>query len=159
MITQLVEDLLHLEGRGERFDEYGRFCRAPIDSQSILGVVEDVVPQARLEVAFDLWQIEVGTAPSIEQTTRVVEEEEPEVKKSTRHLLPVNDQVLLLEVPPARTENQSGQVVSQPVFLALGTCELNRLVDRVYQIDVTLGHVLPCRRVGVLEIGHEGTRS
>ncbi len=54
VIAQLVQDLVHLERRGDRLDQHRRPHRAVRDAEPLLGEGEDVVPQPRLEVALGL---------------------------------------------------------------------------------------------------------
>jgi len=45
MLTQFVEDLVHLERRRDGLDEHGGADRAVLDAQVLLAEGEDVVPQ------------------------------------------------------------------------------------------------------------------
>jgi hypothetical protein len=59
VFAKLVEDLVHLE-RGEyRLDQDRSLDGAPRYTQLVLGRLEDVVPEPRLEVALHLRQVEV----------------------------------------------------------------------------------------------------
>src|SRR5438876_484786 len=59
VLPQLVEDLLHLERRRDRLDQHGGPDGAAREAERVLGQVERVVPQPRLEVALVLGQVEV----------------------------------------------------------------------------------------------------
>jgi hypothetical protein len=50
VLAQLVEELVHLKGGGERLDEARRAHGAARDAQVRLRGEEDVVPEAALEV-------------------------------------------------------------------------------------------------------------
>src|SRR5665809_112064 len=63
--------------------------------------------------------------------------------------------MLLGEVPTAWADEQRGDLIVQPVVLAVRTREFNRPVDGIGQVDVTLRQVGPGRRVRVLEVRHE----
>jgi hypothetical protein len=54
MISQLVEDLVHLERRRQGLDEDGGLDRAPLDAERILGEAEHIVPEPSLEMGFHL---------------------------------------------------------------------------------------------------------
>ena len=82
MRAQLVKDLLHLESGQDRLDQHRRPDRATRNFQRVLCEVEDVVPQAGFEVAFQLRQVEVGAAPFVEQPARVTEEVHAEVEQA-----------------------------------------------------------------------------
>jgi hypothetical protein len=61
VLAQLEQNLVHLERRGQRLDQNRRLDRAAGDPQCLLSEAEHVIPQAGLEVGFELRQIEVGT--------------------------------------------------------------------------------------------------
>ena len=57
MLAQLVEELVHLEGRRERLDEARRAHGAARDAEVRLRREEDVVPEAALEVGLRRWRV------------------------------------------------------------------------------------------------------
>ena len=80
VLAQLVEDLVHLEGGEDRLDEDGGADGAPREPRSLLDHQEDVVPEARLEVALELGQVEVRPRALGQQGRGVVEHVEREVE-------------------------------------------------------------------------------
>ena len=54
MLAQLVEELVHLKGGGERLDEARRAHGAARDAQVRLRGEEDVVPEAALKVGLSV---------------------------------------------------------------------------------------------------------
>ena len=54
MLLELVQNLIHLEGGGNRLDEHGRLDRAARDRQLILCPAENIVPQPGLQVRLHL---------------------------------------------------------------------------------------------------------
>ena len=89
-------------------------------AERVLGGVEDVVPEPRLQMALQLGQVEVRPAAAGEQLAGVVEEVETEVDQAGGDRPPVQQQVLFLEVPPAGTNHERRQLLAQRVALALG---------------------------------------
>jgi len=75
MVAQFPEDLVHLEGGHDRLDQHRRSNGALPQAKLRLGVDEHLVPQARLEMALDLGQIEIGSSAARRQLLGVVEEE------------------------------------------------------------------------------------
>src|SRR2546422_4536878 len=70
-----------------RLDQHRRADRATRDPERILCEDEHVVPQARLEMAFELRKIEVGARAARGELRRGMEKGEPEIeqdRKSTR---------------------------------------------------------------------------
>ena len=57
-------------------------------------------------------------------------------------------------MPAARAHQQRGGLLVEPVDAAVRVVEGDRALDGVDQVDLALDHVLPGRRVGVLEVGH-----
>ena len=82
VVAQLVEDLVHLEGGRDRFDEHGGPDGAVRQAQVLLGEGEHVVPEPGLLVGFDLRQVEVRAAALRDERCGVVEEVQPEVDQA-----------------------------------------------------------------------------
>src|SRR5581483_2755960 len=82
VVAKLMEDLLHLEGREDRLHEDGRLERAVGRAEALLAEGEDLVPEARLQVALHLGEVEGRRLPLGEQPARVVEGEEAEVDEA-----------------------------------------------------------------------------
>ena len=80
MGAQFVEDLFHLECRGERLDEDSAADGANRDAEVGLRKVENVGPEAGFEIVLHFWQVEVGTRAVREEVGSIVEEVECEVE-------------------------------------------------------------------------------
>ena len=70
VLAQLVQDLVHLERGEDRLDQDGRPDRPARDPERDLGVDEDLVPEPRLVVRFELGEVEVRPAAASEQLAR-----------------------------------------------------------------------------------------
>src|SRR5438093_11839572 len=101
MVAQLPQDLVRLEGGEDRLDQHGRADRATRNPERGLREDEDVVPEARLEMTLELREIEVRSRAARDERRRRVEERESEIEQRRWNRLPVHDQVLLDQVPPA----------------------------------------------------------
>jgi hypothetical protein len=73
VIPQFIDDLIHLEGGGDGFNQYGSSDGAAGHANVILGQVEDVIPQPGLEMGFHLWEIEIRASPSLDKLKGIVE--------------------------------------------------------------------------------------
>src|SRR5262249_44705934 len=82
VVAQLVQDLFHLEGSGERLDQYGGADGAARNAQRVLREIEHVVPEARLQVAFHLRQVEVRALALRDLPLCAVEEVQTEVEET-----------------------------------------------------------------------------
>ncbi len=156
VLAKLIKDLVHLEGRENGLDQHRRPDGAARDAEFILSRHKDLVPQTRLQVVFELGQVEVRTGALVDEPAGVVEEEQPEVEQRARHRLAVQKHVLLGHVPAARTHEQRRQLVVEPVMPAgRGIGVLDIAGDGVAKVDLALDHIVPGGGVRVLEIGHE----
>jgi hypothetical protein len=158
VLAEGVEDLVHLERGEDGLDEHGRANRAAAESQLLFGEREHVVPEARLVMRLELRQVQVRAAAGVELRAPAVEGIEAEVEQARTHRRPVDQRVLLDEVPPARTHDERRRLLDQGVAL-LACVERDRPGDRVQQVALAFDDVLPGRGVRVLEIGHEDARA
>ena len=160
VLAQLVEDLVHLEGGGQRLDEHGGLDRAPGNAQGFLRAHEHVVPQARLEVALHLRKVEVRAGAAREELPRVVEEVEPEVEERGGNGSAVEPDVLLGQVPAPRPHHQRRHLRPQRIDLARAGLDVADAPPHgVAQVALPLDDVLPGGRVRVLEVRHEHARA
>ncbi len=81
VLAELEEDLVHLEGGEDGFDQHSGTDGAAGDVEEILRAEEDVVPEAGFEVRLELGQVEVGAGAAASELARVVEEVEAEVEE------------------------------------------------------------------------------
>ena len=156
MLAQLVQNLFHLEGGEDGFDQHGRLDGSLGNAEFVLRHAENVVPQPCFQMAFHLRQVvERASAPG-DLLLGVVEEHQAEVENAAGHALTVNQHVLLVQMPTARANLQRGNLVVQLVFLAHLVDVADLAADGVLQIDLTLNLVKPVGAVGILKVGHVG---
>src|SRR2546430_3791610 len=159
MLLELVENLIHLKRSKDRLDEHRRSDRPLRNTQLFLRHYENVVPQPRLEMALQLGQIEIWATAARNELLGVMEKVEREVEDAARDWCAGDFDVLLGQVPAARPHEQRGERRVQLVFLAFCRDVVDPAPDRVAQVDVALDVVVPFRRIGVLEVGHEYARA
>ena len=156
MILQLEQDLVHFEGRRQRLDEDGGAHRAARYPERALRVHEHVVPPARFEVALQLGQVEIRPRAAEQQLGGVVEGEQAEVEKARRHAFAVHQHVVLAQVQPARAHHEGGGLGRQLVVAAGARIdEAQAAAHRLVQARLPFEQILPGRRGGVFEVGHE----
>jgi hypothetical protein len=143
VLAQFVEDLLHLEGRGDGLDEHGGPDGARRQAEQFLRVAEYVVPQPRFEMALQLGQVEVRPATALQLRTRAVEQVEPEVHQRGGDRPPVDHHVLLDQVPAAGAHDDRRRVGADPVALGRSDGEVEPAGDRVAQVQLAADHVGP----------------
>ena len=66
VITQFVQDFVHLERRRHRLDQHRRPNRPPIKPQPVLRALKQAVPQPSLIPVFDLGEVEVRPVIALE---------------------------------------------------------------------------------------------
>ena len=120
-------------------------------------VDEDGVPQARLEVALQLRQVEVGAGAAAQQLLGVVEDVEAEVEQRARHRLAVDQHVLSGRCQPRGRTSSTAVLVVQLVGLAARRVARSRSGGgpRRARLIWPSTMVGPGGRGGVLEVGHE----
>src|SRR5437660_1429891 len=155
VVPEFVQNLLHLEGRRNRLDEGGGLHGADRDPEGFLREPEHLVPEASLQMALHLRQVEVRAGPASPKLLRVVEKVEPEVHQAPRDRYAIDDHVLLWQMPTAGPNQKGRSLPVQAVFLPFGTRELQGPPHRIEQVQLALNDVPPRGRVRVLEIGHE----
>jgi len=74
MVPQFKENLFHLEGGGESFDEDGGTDGVVGHADVGLREHKDIVPETSLEVVLHLGKVEVGTKSALDELLGVVEE-------------------------------------------------------------------------------------
>src|SRR5579864_8277266 len=126
MLTQLPQDLVHLERRKNRLDQYRRPYGSAPYAQLFLRHHENIVPEPRFQVAFEFWQIEAGTVELVHHRLRIVKPEKPEIEERRRNGLSVHREMLLVQMPPTRTYHQHCRCIAQLVALAFRTGVGNR---------------------------------
>lgn len=154
VLAQFVEDLLHLEGGGDRLDEDGGADGAAGDVEEFLGEEEHVVPQARLVPVLQLGQVEVRAVARVDLPLGAVEEVQAEVDEGRGQGSAVDLQVLFEEVPAARSDHDGRELLAEAVLLALRGGEVDAPFDGVEQGQLAADDVVPGGGGGVLEVGH-----
>ncbi len=154
VFPERVEDLLHLEGRGDGLDQDGGADGAARDAEEFLGEDEDVVPQACLAGVLQLGEVEVRAISGVDLPLRAVEEVQAEVHQRRRDGPAVDLQVLFEQVPAAGADDDGRRVRSEAVLLAFGRGEVDAALDGVEQAELAVDDVVPDGGGGVLEVRH-----
>ena len=143
MLPQFVQNLLGLERPQNRLDQHGGLDAATRYPQLVLGKHKDVIPQPRLQVAFQFGQIKIGTGPAVHQGPRVMEKVQAEIKQTSGQRPPIHPDMLFHQMPTPRPHHQRGNLFSQRIFLAFRTGEIDRPVDGVPQVGLPQQNIGP----------------
>ena len=107
-------------------------------------------------MALEFRQVKIGACPARYQFPSVVKKEQCEVEERTRHRLAVDEHVCFRQMPAPRPYEQYGRFAVQGVMPSgLRVVEGDRAAHRISEIGLAFNQVLPGRRIGILEIGHE----
>ena len=156
MLAQLVEDLVHLERGEDRLDQHGGLDRAARDAEVVLRHHEDVVPQARLEMALELRQVEVRARAAREQAPSRCGRRTARSRRCRRRSARRRSVTCFSGRCQPRGRTNSTAVFALSLY-ALPSGEVKSIVRRTasHEVDLALDVVVPARRVGVLEVRHE----
>ena len=160
VLAQLVEDLVHLERGEDRLDQHGGADRAARDAERVLREHEDVVPEARLEMALQLRQVEVrARAARRAAPARCGRSTARSRRGSPRSARRRRSTCCSSRCQP-RGRTTSVAVSSFSAYvLPSGCLERDRAAHGVGQVALAVDDVLPGRRERVLEVGHEDLRA
>lgn len=152
VVSELEDDLIHLESGENGLDEDCTSDSASWDGNEILGEVENVVPETGLEVRLHLGEVEVWAVSTLDELLGVMEEVETEVEQGTGDWLAVNGEVLLIQVPSSWADDESWELLvgTELVFLS-SQLEINLSADGIVKVDLSVDHVAPGWGRGVLE--------
>ena len=157
MVTELVDDLVHLESGEDGLDQHGTADGATGHADVVLGKVEDIVPETSLEMRLHLGEVEVGAEAALDGLEGVVEEVQTKVEERTADGLTVDGDVLLLKVPATGADNQGREgAVGAELVLLVALLEVDLAANSIVQVHLAVDHVVPGRGRGVLKVGHVG---
>ncbi|OMP12691.1 hypothetical protein COLO4_02871 [Corchorus olitorius] len=88
VVTQGMQNFVHLENRRQRFNQQGGFDGATWQVETIFCITEHVTPPRRFLPGLRFWQIEIRTAALRQQAFVVVEEIERKIKTGCPEWLP-----------------------------------------------------------------------
>src|ERR1700733_4691940 len=81
VLAQFVKNFVEFEGSQNGFNQYRGAYRAMRYAQGILRVDENIVPETRFQMTFDLWQIKIRTAAGRKKLLGIVKKIECEVEE------------------------------------------------------------------------------
>src|SRR5690606_26433399 len=122
VVSELIKDLIHLEGGQNRLDQHSSLDCCARDAQALLGVLEDLVPEPGLKMRLYLWQIEIRPSAVPQKLHRVMEEIQAKVKERGGHGLsmPWRRKVFLKKVPASRANKENRSFLSRVVLAFAG---------------------------------------
>mmetsp|Transcript_294 Transcript_294/g.548 ORF Transcript_294/g.548 Transcript_294/m.548 type:complete len:362 (-) Transcript_294:699-1784(-) len=155
MISQFVQNLLHLKRRRDGLQENSR-ANGPLRHAEItLRRPKDVVPQPRLEVIFQFGQVEVRASPLGQEAMHVMIEIQPEIEQTSRCHASIDGDMSFVQMPSARTDEQDGGFVFEGVNASGGGVGVGDFsASGISEVALSFGEVGPGGGGAVFEIGH-----
>ena len=154
--AQGVQDLIHLEHRGQGFDQHRHLHRTDRQAQTHFKKCQHLVPQRGFFHRLQLGQVKVGAAIASVQRLGVMQGKQGQIEQAGAEAFAIDGEVLFRQMPAAWSHHQHGVGVgAQGVVLAVVGGEGNVAGYGVAQVDLAFDEVGPGRTGGVLEIGHE----
>lgn len=80
VISQLVDDLIHLKGSKDSLDQHSASDCAAAHANIVLSEVEDVIPETGLEMRLHLWKVEIRAKALLDALACIVEEVQTKIK-------------------------------------------------------------------------------
>src|SRR5205807_9474898 len=121
VLPKLVENFVHLERGQDRLDEDRCLDAALRHAEQFLRANENIIPEPRFEMMFELGQEEVNAGAVLEAGAGVGKEIESEIKQTARGGLAIHPNVFFRQVPAARTNQQRRNPIIELVLLPLRT--------------------------------------
>src|SRR5437763_6962575 len=107
MITQLVENFVHLERGRDRLDQNRGANRAARNFQFVLCEIKHVVPDSCFGVTLQFREREIRTAAALDQLASVVKEKQTEIEERCRDLFSIDEDVFFVQMPTSRPNEQN----------------------------------------------------
>lgn len=102
VISQLEQNLFHLERSRQSLDQNGTANRVVRYADVRLGEEEYVVPKTSFQVVLHLRQVEIGAAATFDELLRIVVEVQGEVEERCRHWSIIDSDARFVQVPSTR---------------------------------------------------------
>ena len=103
MFAKLIENLIHLKGGCNSFNQHGRLDGAACKPKLGLRHRHDVIPKPGLLMTLNFWEIEIGARALRQKPTSVVIQVEGHIKNSAGYPTAVDKHVLFIEMPASWT--------------------------------------------------------
>lgn len=103
MFLQLIQNLFHLERRGQSLNQYCRPNHTLLHPQVTCRKGEGIVPKTSFEMVFHLREVKIRPRTSGDEFAGVVEKVQTEVEEGAGHGSAVDNQTGFRKVPPSRS--------------------------------------------------------
>ena len=155
MVTQRMEDLMHLEYGWQGFNQQRGLNGAARQAEAVFCVAEDFTPPRRFLPGLGFRQIEIGAAAFRQQVLMVVEEVQRKVEQAARNRFSAPRNVFFWQMQTAYAADQHRRIRFELVNFTGFVGIADGAVDGVAQVDLPVDNFLPVRREGIFEVRHK----
>ena len=155
VVTQRVQNLVHLENRRQRFNQQRGFDGAARQVEAVFRKAEYLVPPGRFLPGLRFRQIEIGAAAFGQQRFVVVEKVEREIKQAARDGFTAPCHVLFRQVQAAHAADKHRRVRLELIDFARVVGVADGAVNGIAQVDLAFNDLVPVRCEGILKVSHE----
>ena len=155
MVTQRMEDLMHLEYGRQGFNQQRGFNGAARQAEAVFCVAENFTPPRRFLPGLGFRQIEIGAAAFRQQVFMVVEEVQRKVEQAARNRFSAPGDVLFWQMQTAYATDQHRRIRFELVNFTGFVGIADGAIDGVAQVDLPVDNFLPVRCQRVFKIGHK----
>ena len=145
MVTQRIQDFIHLEDGRQRLDQQGGLDGAARQVEAIFGITEDFTPPCRFLPCLGLRQIKVRTAAFCQQRFMVVEEIERKVEEAARDSFAAPGHVFFWQMQATDATNQYRRIGLELVDFPGLIGVADGAIHRITQVNLPIDHFIPVR--------------
>ena len=153
VFTQFVQDFIHFKRCDNRFNQHRGFDRALWQTQFVLRHHENVIPQTGFQMGFHFRQIEIRAGAACQLFFGIVEQEQREIENTAGNTFAIDQHMLFIQMPAARTYHQRSHFVIQHVAFAV-LFQTDRAANGIAHIDLALNLVIPVRCIRIFKVRH-----
>ena len=155
VVAQRMQDFMHLEYGGQRFNQQGGFDGAARQVETIFRIAEDLAPPGCFLPGLRFRQVEIRAAAFRQQGFVVVEEIECKIKQASWNGFSTPGDMFFGQVQAAHATDQHRRVRFELVYFAGFIGIADGAVYGVAQVDLPLDDLTPVRCQRVFKIGHK----
>ena len=155
VVTQGVQNFVHLEDGRQRFNQQGRFNGTARQVKAVLCIAEHFAPPCRFLPGLRFWQIEIRAAAFRQQRFVVVEEIEGKVEQAARDRFATPGDVFFRQVQTTNATYQQSRIRFELINFTRFVGVANGAIDRIAQVDLPVDNFAPLRSQRIFKISHK----
>ena len=155
MVTQGVQNFVHLEDGRQRFNQQSRFDGAARQIKAIFCIAEHFAPPCCFLPGLRFWQVEVRAAAFCQQRFVVVEEIEGKIEQAARDGFATPGDVFFRQMQATNAAYQQSRIRFELVNFTRFVGIANGAIDRIAQVYLPVDNFAPLRSQRIFEVSHK----